>query len=210
MINTREFLPLNVGRQWVLANQQYPDRITTITVSVDSDGAKCLIFNKNHPDTYHGWLNRYLVWRVTEGSGGLYAGNELGTNEPGTEFGPYPDDQRFDIPTGEWRISVWLIGTATGAHILMPWQVRDGQTSVAEDSYASLDYLGNQGYAHQQWNVTWKMVGAQLLLRFDEYTYESNSWIHEDWYLDYGVGIHEISQWNDAARTSLIRRIVRQ
>jgi hypothetical protein len=208
-IDTRAFLPLDLGRAWVLRNEAFPERITTIRVVRDSDGALALVFDKNHPGTYHGWGNDRLVWRLHECADGLYAENELGGNDSDSSFGPYPDDERYDIATGAWRASIWFIG-AHPAQIVMPWRVRDGQTVTVDQAYAYADSSGTRAISHQQWTVTWRLAGALLVLRFDELTVESGTWIHEDWRLERGVGIVEIAQWMDAGRTSLIRRVAQR
>jgi len=206
-VDTHEYFPLDLGHTWTLYNEAYPQRITTIRVVRDSDGALALDFTKNHPDTYHGWGNNRLVWRVSDRGDALYAENELGTDDSGTEFGPYPDDQRFDQASGRWLLSVWFIGPPP-AQIILPWSVRDGQRVSTSQQYGILRADGGRGYAHQQWNVEWRFVGDRLLLRFNEYSEESGIWIYEDWYLERGIGIVEISQWYDEARTSLTRRVV--
>jgi hypothetical protein len=211
-VNGAEFFQLVPGNVWVLKNEEFPERITTVSVVRERDGAIAMHFDKNHPDTYHGadGTNNNLIWFITQGPTWFHAGNSNGTDAVGDA---YPDDIRIDRETGVevWRI--WLRSLTPGVPVSFLVQV--GDFAVPSEKTGSFQYFarsasGFEGWSQVgTWRVRWDLADRELLrIRFDE-TYatfpESN--IFEDWYLRRGHGLIAIQQWHDAARTQFRRRI---
>lgn len=202
-ITGTDYLPLNPGRRWTLYNEQYPDRITTITIT--SDGH--MYFEKNHPDTYHGFRNTNLLWSVTDN--GRYI---FGADENDTSTGT-PDDIRYDRATGNPSIFVWMHTLTLGIppNVLIP----SGSFKVPSDFHSNSSYHikfldgsfeGDSPVC--DWYVRWSLKSNNdLLVQFNETYVSSPAFVYEDWTLRKNIGIVEISQWNDPGRMSLIRRV---
>jgi hypothetical protein len=211
-INGAEFFQLVPGNVWVMKNDAFPERITTVSVVLDRDGPITMHFDKNHPDTYHGadGTNNNLIWFITPGPTWFHAGNSNGTDAVGDAF---PDDIRIDRDTGleAWRI--WLRSLTPGVPACYLLPVDD--FAVPSEKTASFQYFarsasGFEGWsAVGKWRVRWDLVEADVLrIRFDEtYATLPETDIFEDWYLRRGHGLIAIQQWRDAARTQFRRRI---
>src|SRR5262249_55085490 len=160
------------GNTWVLKNDEFPDRITTVRVVRDRDGPISMHFDKNHPDTYHGadGTNNNLIWFITQGPTWFHAGNSNGTDAVGDA---HPDDIRSDRETGleAWRI--WLRSLTSGvpACYLLPMDA----FAVPSEKTASFRYFarsasGFEGWSEVgTWHVRWDLVETDVLrIRFDE------------------------------------------
>jgi hypothetical protein len=199
-----EFFPHNPGRTWILRNEIYPERVTTISMIL-KDGALAMFFQKNHPDTYHGaeGTNNNLIWFLSDDRGWIYPGNTNGSESP--------DDIRVSRDTGKEVIRIWLDTTDPTPVCFL---IRSGSFSVPSDARGTFKYKAQYSTGFTGWSepglwwVRWDLVSPDLLrIRFDE-TYSTNtSGIYEDWYLRRGVGLVGIRQWYDANRTSYRRGI---
>lgn len=199
-INGDDYFPHNPGRTWVLKNEVYPERITTISMVV-SNGALAMYFAKNHPDTYHGFANTNLLWYLSDDRGWIYPTN-TNTGEP--------DDIRYDRDSGKETVRTWLHTTdSTPVCFLIP----SGSFTVpmeksGTNSYYSVYANGFTGtVSGGLWFVRWSMVGELLRIQFNETYTDNHASIYEDWYLRRGVGIVGIRQYYDDARTSFRRGV---
>jgi hypothetical protein len=211
-VNGAEFFQLVPGNAWVLKNEEFPDRITTVSVVRERDGAISMHFDKNHPDTYHGadGTNNNLIWFITQGRTWFHAGNSNGTDAVGDAF---PDDIRVDRATGieAWRI--WLQSLTPNVPACFLLQV--GDFAVPSETTGGFQYFarnaaGFEGWsAVGTWRVRWDLQDRELLrIRFDEtYAEAPEADVFEDWSLRRGHGLVAIQQWHDAARTQFRRRI---
>jgi hypothetical protein len=211
-VNGAEFFQLVPGNVWGLKNDQFPDRITTVSVVRERDGAISMHFDKNHPDTYHGadGTNNNLIWFITQGRTWFHAGNSNGTDAVGDAF---PDDIRVDRATGleAWRI--WLQSLTPNVPACFLLQV--GDFAVPSETTGGFQYFarnaaGFEGWsAVGTWRVRWDLQDREVLrIRFDEtYAEAPEADVFEDWYLRRGHGLVAIQQWHDAARTQFRRRI---
>jgi hypothetical protein len=211
-INGAEFFQLVPGNVWVLKNDEFPDRVTTVSVVRDQAGPITMRFDKNHPDTYHGadGTNNNLIWFITPGPTWFHAGNSNGTDAVGDAF---PDDIRIDRATALEAWWIWLRSLTAGvpACFLLPV----GDFAVPSEKTASYQYFarsaaGFEGWsAVGTWRVRWDLVENDVLrIRFDEtYALAPAADVFEDWYLLRGYGLIAIRQWRDAARTEFRRGI---
>lgn len=210
MVNGAEYFNLVPGTTWTLRNEQYPERITTITVEGEGrqrrGGALTLVFRKNHQDTYHGaGKNNNLIWYVTKGETWIKAGNSNGSDAVGDAF---PDDIRYDRTTGERIWNIWLhsLSADLPACYLAPagnFEVPSQRTGYYQ-YFAKYVPNGWTGWsAVGMWRVRWSMWQSDVLLvQFDE-TYPDGSGVYEDWYLRRGHGLIGIRQYTDASRETL-------
>jgi hypothetical protein len=203
LITGTDYFQLDVGNEWILHNEAYPERITTISIGRARRGSVIMRFEKNHPDTYHGFIDTNLLWWVMTGRQWIYPKN--GT--PGN-----PDDIRIDRATGKEHLRLWLSTKDSDAPacFLCP----TGEFAVPSERRGTFSYFarypnGYEGTADNGlWWVRWDLLKEDVLrIRFDESYSDRAEAIYEDWILRRRHGLICIQQWNDAERTSLLRRI---
>lgn len=204
LITGTDYFQLDAGNEWVLHNEAHPERTTTITVGRARRGSVVMKFVKNHPDTYHGFINTNLRWWVTIGPHWIYPKN--GT--PGN-----PEHIRIDRATGAEHVRIWLSADKypdAPACFLCP----SGEFSVPSERRSGFSYYARypNGYEGSSpdglWWVRWDLVKDDVLrVRFDETYVDQPGAIYEDWLLRKNHGLIAIQQWNDAERTSLLRRV---
>jgi hypothetical protein len=191
-IGGAEFFHLVPGTRWVLVDEKDSARVTMITVEV-IDGALCLRFvSTDHSN------DRILY--IGEGAGFFFMGNSNGSDAVGDAF---PDDIRLSL-----GLRLWFQGHDGHPCPLLP----SGAFTVPAEHTSPHQYFmenaeGSRWSAPGVWRVRWDLVDSDTVcIRVDENF--GADFYYFDWYLCRACGFTQIAWWNDAARTSRIRRIV--
>ena len=184
---------LKLSGRWTLHDEQHPDLVTTITAET-VDGAPRLVFVST--DHYN---DRILY--IDDDGEFFYMGNRNGSEAVGDAF---PDDIRLSL-----GFRLWFQGHAGHPCPLLP----SGVFTLPAEHASPHKYFQRYDDGREAWSapgvwvVRWDLVAADTVrIRVDE-NFGSDYYFF-DWYLGRSRGFTQIAWWADAARASLVRRIV--
>lgn len=195
---TDDLWPLNPGNVWTYENQDYPERLTTITLQ-EEQGELVAIFEKTHIETYHSMgANVTNYWYLLEDEYGLRATH----------------NNRYDRDTGE-LVDAWGY-YGKNAYIIFPWDLQLPHNEREMQSYHREDLWQ---WAMGDWRVSYSSdyvvtpyyTGEVVKVAFLEDIVDPTGHVglvKENWYFADGVGPVMIEQWNFPEPTYVQVRIV--
>lgn len=193
IVNGADFFQLVPGKQWTLTNPA-DGEVLTITVEDDNGATRWRMVSTSHS-------NDRLLYLDNAG-GYFFMGNANGSELVGDAF---PDDIRL---TAGARL--WFTGHDGIACPMLPsgdFVVPSSHTAPHRYYVIPKDAKRGSWGPSGTWNVRWDLVDANTLrIRVDE-NFGPAYW-HSDFILCKHCGLTEIRQWADAARTTLVKKLV--